>query len=85
MAYDAATGNVMVFGGFSDPSQGLDDTWAWNGKTWRQLSPANQPSGRWGGDMVYDAASDGLMLFGGETTGDNVTNQTWFFVPVPVP
>ncbi len=84
MAYDASLGQVVVFGGTSDPPQGLNDTWAWNGKTWRQLGWATQPAGLWIAPMAFDPLSGGLVLFGGELTGDIVTNNTWLLVPVRV-
>ena len=34
MAYDAARGRVVLFGGTSDGAAGLDDTWEWDGSTW---------------------------------------------------
>lgn len=85
MAYDAGLFQVVLYGGYSTPGQGLADTWAWNGRTWRQLRLGTQPSGRWGSAMAYDPLSSGLVLFGGELTGDMVTNNTWLFVPVPLP
>jgi len=38
MAYDAARGEVVVFGGLPvmGPNVPLDDTWTWNGRDWRQ-------------------------------------------------
>ncbi|MHB8320300.1 MAG: kelch repeat-containing protein [Acidimicrobiales bacterium] len=39
MAYDAATGQMLLFGGFGSGVT-LDDTWSWNGATWSQLFPA---------------------------------------------
>ena len=39
MAYDPATGNMVLFGG--DGSSGyLGDTWTWNGITWTERPPA---------------------------------------------
>jgi hypothetical protein len=85
MTYYPSLGQVVLFGGTSDPPQGLNDTWAWNGKTWPQLKWANQPIGLWIASMDFDPSSGGLVLFGGELTGDIVTNNTWLFVPVAVP
>src|SRR5207249_2022981 len=39
MAYDAATGNVVLFGSFSAPG----DTWTWDGWTWTTQAPARSP------------------------------------------
>ena len=49
MTYDAATGTVILFGGYSSTGSYLGDTWSWNGTTWTQLSPATSPPARgWG-------------------------------------
>jgi hypothetical protein len=65
MAYDPATSTMLLFGGFSDSGDYLDDTWSWNGTTWIQLSPAASPLGRTGAPMAYDAATGTVLLFGG--------------------
>ena len=43
MADDAATGDVVLFGGSGSRHQLLNDTWTWNGSTWTQQHPAVQP------------------------------------------
>jgi len=85
MTHDISLGQVVLFGGTSGPPQGLNDTWTWTGKTWQQLTWASQSTGVWGGTMASDPLTGGLVFFGGELTGDVVTNNTWLFVPVPVP
>jgi len=64
MAYDAATQNVVLFGGSS--SGILGDTWTWNGvaRTWTQQNPTVSPSARLA-PMAYDAATQSVVLFGG--------------------
>nr|MDA8292961.1 hypothetical protein [Actinomycetota bacterium] len=55
MAYDPATGTMVLFGG--DGSSGLlADTWTWNGTTWTKQSPTTSPSARYGASMAYDPA-----------------------------
>jgi hypothetical protein len=74
MAYDAATGNVVLFGGFHGRrSDLLADTWTWDGSTWTKQSPATSPPGHGGGSMAYDAASGNAVLFGGDSPGDTWT------------
>ena len=74
MAYDAARGNVVLFGGSSNgPSH--NDTWVWDGTNWIQKSPANRPAGRSDHAMAYDAARGQVVLFGGLAT--NFSNDTW--------
>lgn len=65
MAYDAASGKVLLYGG-----QGLHgdsaDTWTWNGVTWSELSPAKNPGAI--GDaapMTYDPATRSVVLVAG--------------------
>jgi Galactose oxidase, central domain len=74
MAFDAATGQVVVFGGVGVDGF-LGDTWVWNGVTWAQFT-GNNPSPRGSPMMTYDAARQQVVLFGGaDTTG--VLGDTW--------
>jgi hypothetical protein len=78
-AYDAATGQVVLFGG--DPGFGspLDQIWSWNGTTWTQLSPALAPPGRAYGSLTYDPHDQRILLFGGSTNADETSYpaSTW--------
>ena len=65
MAYDAATGNVVLFGG-NNGSSALRDTWTWDGATWTKQAPATRPPAREFASMAYDAATGNVVLFGGE-------------------
>ena len=66
MAYDAATGTVLLFGGTDTGQGGDNDTWTWNGTTWTQQHPAASPPARFELDsMAYDAATGTVVLFGG--------------------
>src|SRR6266513_3821940 len=51
-AWDAARGQVAVFGGFEGPSP-PDETWVWNG-SWTLKNPVNRPSARAYANMAYD-------------------------------
>jgi hypothetical protein len=78
MAYDAATSNVVLFGGFGRFSFG--DTWTWDGSTWVKQAPAAHPSSRYWASMAYDAATGTIVLFGGQSRhGANVRDlsSTW--------
>jgi len=76
MAYDAARGQVVLFGGFD--GNPLNDTWVWDGTTWTRKSPANSPSLRYHHAMAYDAARGQVVLFGGYDAGLDVElNDTW--------
>jgi sugar lactone lactonase YvrE len=80
MTFDAATGQVLLFGGYDGSSNYLSDTWVWNGATWTQISPANVPAGREMASMVYDAGTGNVVLFGGYGPGgpaNGFYNDTW--------
>jgi hypothetical protein len=74
IAYDAATGNVVLFGGHG--SGVLGDTWVWDGSAWTQQHPAASPPARWGAAMAYDAATGNVVLFSGFAV-HNVPRDTW--------
>jgi Bacterial Ig-like domain (group 2)/Abnormal spindle-like microcephaly-assoc'd, ASPM-SPD-2-Hydin/Galactose oxidase, central domain/Protein of unknown function (DUF1573) len=83
MAYDAATGTVVLFGGttglFGTGGVDLNDTWIWDGTAWTQVFPPISPPGRRfdGQGMAYDAISGNVILFGGAVQGNTVLGDTW--------
>ncbi len=77
MAYDATTGNTVLFGGYNSAGTLLNDTWTWNGNTWTQMSPSTSPPVRSGASMAYDATTGNVVLFGGYSTGGTLLNDTW--------
>jgi sugar lactone lactonase YvrE len=76
MAYDAANGTVVLFGGAGGGGN-LADTWTWNGSTWTQQTPATSPPARYGSAMAYDAANGTVVLFGGYGSGGLADTWTW--------
>jgi len=82
MAYDPATGDMVLFGG-SGNSGDLGDTWTFDGTTWTQLSPATSPPARDSVSMAYDLATGNIVLFGGEDNSGNLSD-TWTFMQVTV-
>jgi hypothetical protein len=90
MAYDAAHQDVVLFGGTpmtATPAQGgpayLNDTWTWNGSTWKAQHPAHAPTFdfSWPATMAFDPVSRTVLLFGfRESTSGNLTSmrsETW--------
>jgi hypothetical protein len=71
MAWDPALGEVVMFGGETVPSgynQALDDTWAFNGTNWAQLTTkGGPPADRSEAALAYDNNTDELVLYGGQT------------------
>jgi hypothetical protein len=79
MAYDAANGTMVLFGGGGSRNY-LADTWTWNGATWTEQHPAVSPPARAKAGMTYDAAARTIVLFGGDGgrgLGDHPLNDTW--------
>jgi hypothetical protein len=69
MTYDAARGQVVMFGGASgtfDPNK-YHGTWVWDGTNWHATFTANEPSPRYFGALAYDSAHGQVVLFGGTT------------------
>ena len=79
LAYDAAVGSAILFGGVGTTGL-LDDTWSFQAGNWTELSPGQGtgPSGRRAMDGAYDAADGYLLLVGGYATG-TVLSDTWTF------
>jgi hypothetical protein len=65
MAFDAANGTVVLFGGESR-SRSLNDTWTWDGSTWTEAHPATSPPRISGAQMTYDPITHDLLLVGGQ-------------------
>jgi Galactose oxidase, central domain len=76
MAYDAANGTVVLFGGYG-ASGVLNDTWTWNGSDWSEQFPPVSPSPRHDAAMAYDASTSDVVLFGGQSDNGMLLNDTW--------
>ena len=76
MTYDAATGNVVLFGGQDNAGVALSDTWLWDGSTWTQQAPATSPPALFFAAITYDPSIGKVVLFGGED-GTSVFDGTW--------
>jgi len=78
MAYDPATGGMLLFGGSSTPGGAnlLNDTWLLQGDSWVQLAPTTSPSARASHSMVYDEANSRIVMFGGHDAG-GASQETW--------
>jgi hypothetical protein len=56
-------GKVILFGGEQDANHILDDTWAWDGTAWTELTVANPPPARFHAAMA--TFQNEIVLFGG--------------------
>jgi len=76
MAYDAAHGQTVLFGG--NGLGILGDTWLWDSSNWTEAVPQSSPSPRESHAMVYDDAHHQVILFGG-FDGNSSLNDTWIW------
>jgi hypothetical protein len=77
MAYDAAHGQVVLFGGLNTGSSIIGDTWVWDGTNWTQKSPTTNPTARYSHAMAYDSAHANAVLFGGNN--GSALADTWLW------
>ena len=86
MAYDPSmgSGELVLFGGLNINTIPMNDTWAWNGSTWAQQSPALSPSPRQDTSLAYDSGTGQMLLYGGFYNGltcpgssSDWCNDTW--------
>jgi hypothetical protein len=75
MAYDGATHQVVLFGGYGPGA--LDDTWTWDGTAWTQQTPVHVPTARVAQQMAYDAQTGQLIMFGGDEIAVRGLGDTW--------
>ncbi len=71
-----ASGRVVLFGGINEHGA-LNDTWLWDGTSWKQQLPPKSPPARSNASMANDASGH-IVLFGGFTeSGDLHDTWTW--------
>jgi Galactose oxidase, central domain len=81
MAFDTKTNTMLLFGGAtanSDQSneRTLNETWSWNGSTWTELGPDNDPPARGDAVMGFDPITGQMVVFGGSNSTGPL-NDTW--------
>jgi len=84
MAYDAAHGQVVLFGGLIGGVGASTQTWIWDGADWINKTPAaplpSPPARSESQTMVYDSTLGAIILFdGGETWSWD--GSTWTHIP----
>lgn len=81
LAWDAADGELVLFGGLNGTRGALNDTWTRvpYGAGWTELSLSSHPSSRWGASFTYDPALGGVVLFGGTGPKSGPLSDTWVF------
>ena len=83
MALDPQLGVIVLFGGDAFFGAGGDsnDTWTFDGTTWRQLAPSRSPPPRDAHDIASDPVRRRIVLFGGSQPGTGLQpyGDTWTF------
>ncbi len=85
IAYDAAEGYVLLFGGYSVNGPTISDTWEFHAGRWANLSSSAGPSpgGASPNPIVYDGTDGYVVLFGIYVHSNagllNVINVTWIY------
>lgn len=76
LAYQAATGNVVLYGGRDSTKAPVALTWVYNGTSWQKLCDPCPPGPREGHGLVADDKRGVVVLFGGK---DATTphNEIW--------
>lgn len=77
MAFDAASTQMILFGGFGIFGGTFNDTFNWDGIAWTMLNPLNSPPARGDASIAFNPTTNQLILFGGFDSGFNVLDDTW--------
>ncbi len=80
LAYDAARGRVVLFGGYNEQDGILDDHWEWDGEAWTPITTTSTaPGARWGAGLSYDPERQHVVLYGGGREVEEIVNwaDTW--------
>ncbi|MBI1826405.1 MAG: hypothetical protein HYR83_08465 [Planctomycetes bacterium] len=75
-AFDSKRGVLVMFGGEDANRRPLDDTWEWNGNSWKQLQVTG-PSARFGHAMTFDSKRNCVVLHGGAYRYNGFFGDTW--------
>ncbi|HZN39227.1 MAG TPA: hypothetical protein VFD82_10515 [Planctomycetota bacterium] len=80
IVFDLSRGVFVMYGGnatFTNP--GTNQTWEYDGVTWTQRFPANNPGNLGLHAMAYDSVRNVVVLFGGMPGGNPIvdSNETW--------
>jgi len=83
LVYDPLRRVTVLFGGTTidanDEVIDYDDTWEWDGRNWRNVSPILAPLGRSEAAMAYDPRRHRVVLFGGTSDAFGALGDTWEF------
>jgi hypothetical protein len=75
IAQDPIRKNVVLFGGISD-NWVMQNTWTWDGTSWTEKNPANQPPPLYYTTGGFDPVLKEVVVFGGGSSAVD-SNATW--------
>jgi hypothetical protein len=76
MAFDAARGVTVLYGGADAGNAELADTWEWDGVSWTERFPVDDPGVLSFFTMAYDPSRGVTVIFGG-SDGSNSNNDVF--------
>jgi hypothetical protein len=80
VAYNPVMHAVMLYGGRLAPGQLVNDTWAWDGKTWTELDAGTgNPPPDEGGAMAWDVRLATMVLVVPGPTVASPQSETWIW------
>ncbi len=78
LAYDPTSHDLLLFGGVLANGRPANDTWSWNGCTWkRNPQPAVAPPGGRTAGMVWDDALNRMVLLTYDAAAGPEATETW--------
>jgi N-acetylneuraminic acid mutarotase len=77
-AWDSAKGRFFIFGGQTDATPFLGDTWTLDSNGWREITPSASPPPRHFYAMAFDDERSIALLFGGNSA-EGELNDVWVF------
>ena len=78
IAYDAAAGSVIMFGG-SSYTGNLNDTWSFAGGNWTQLHPLHSPNTPTPDGLTYDVRDQELVYTSAQNYSGPFLEYTWVY------
>ncbi|MFQ5505461.1 MAG: Kelch repeat-containing protein [Planctomycetota bacterium] len=83
LAFDPIRNRVVLFGGrwalpsFARTFIGMDDTWEYDGRSWKRRRPLSSPPPRYGHAMAFDPVGKRILLYGGFSGAMQALSDTW--------
>jgi hypothetical protein len=77
MAFDAARGRLVLYGGIDAADRWITDVWEWDRQRWHRTPAATGPGERAHHAMAYDARRGRVVLRGGGRRDKSRPTDTW--------